>query len=264
MRVLSSNVNGRVEDALGRQLEKLIGRGPDIAALQEVTSGSYAAWCEGLMSNGYSIVSSVDLLALPYPDPAIERRHMNLIAARAPVALLPGLSFDEPEQARMAFPEKYVAARVIVNGVPIEVHNAHLVPGSTRGVGKVHMFEAIRRRIDQPTASARILCGDFNAPRRENDSSLTTWARRRDSAWDRAERSILEHPDLRVVYRSLRKGGGAFPGSHFTGDTPRRYDHIYASPELNPRTCSYLTPWLEAGLSDHAAVEVDFDPRRVS
>lgn len=65
MRVLSWNVNGRVRNALGRQLKKMVERSPDIAALQEVTRGSYAAWCEGLTSEGYSVVSSVDLLALP-------------------------------------------------------------------------------------------------------------------------------------------------------------------------------------------------------
>ena len=220
MRVLSWNVNGRVRRRARSPAGEADRAQPDIAALQEVTRGSYAAWCDGLTSEGYSIVSSVDLLALPYPDPAIERRHMNLIAARAPIALLPGLSFDDPDQARMAFPEKYVAARVMVDGFPIDVHNAHLVPGSTRGVRKVHMFEAIRRRIDQPTTSARILCGDFNTPRGEDDSSLTTWARKGDAAWDRAERLVLEHPELRDVHRSLRTGGEAFGVSHFTGKTP--------------------------------------------
>jgi hypothetical protein len=89
-------------------------------------------------------------------------------------------------------------------------------------------------------------------PRQEDDSSLTTWARRRDSAWDRAERSVLEHPALRDVYRALRKRGDAFPVSHFTGVTPRRNDHIYASPELHPTACEYLSSWLHSGLSDHA------------
>lgn len=257
MRVLSWNVNGRVKKALRSQLQKLRERSPDIVALQEVTRESYGPWCEGLTAKGYSVVSSFELLAVPYSDPTIERRYMNLIAARHPLALLSGLSFDEPDQARMAFPEKYLVARVIVDGVAIDVHNAHLVPGSSRGIVKVHMFEAIRRRIEQPTASARILCGDFNTPRREDDSSLTTWARRHDSAWDRAERSVLEHPELRDVYRALRKRGEAFPVSHFTGVTRRRYDHIYASPELHPTACEYLSSWLRSGLSDHAAVEAE-------
>jgi endonuclease/exonuclease/phosphatase family metal-dependent hydrolase len=257
MRVLSWNVTGRVKEALRSQLRKLLERSPDIVALQEVTGESYGAWCEGLTAKGYSVVSSVELLALPYPDPTIERRYMNLIAARHPLALLSGLSFDEPDQARMAFPEKYVVARVCVDGAAVDVHNAHLVPGSSRGVVKVHMFEAIGRRIEQPTACARILCGDFNTPRWEDDSSLTTWARRRGSAWDRAERSVLEHPELRDAYRALRKRGDALPVSHFTGVTPRRYDHIYVSPELHPTACEYLSSWLHSGLSDHAAVEAE-------
>jgi endonuclease/exonuclease/phosphatase family metal-dependent hydrolase len=257
MKLLSWNVNGRVQAALRSQLDKLLTRTADIVALQEVTPETYVAWCEGLMGEHYSVVSTADLLALPYPDPTIERRYMNLIAARHPLALLPGLSFDTPDQARIAFPEKYVVTRVTVDGIAIDVHNAHLVPGSTQGIIKVHMFEAIRRRLDEPTTSPRILCGDFNTPRSEDDTSVTKWARN-DPRWDRAERSVLEHPELRDVHRELRQAGEPFPASHFTGGTPRRYDHIYAPRDLLPTACEYLSGWLDSGLSDHAPVEAQF------
>jgi endonuclease/exonuclease/phosphatase family metal-dependent hydrolase len=38
----------------------------------------------------------------------------------------------------------------------------------------------------------------------------------------------------------------------------RRYDHVYASPELKSVQSRYLTDWLREGLSDHAAVEAEF------
>lgn len=69
---------------------------------------------------------------------------------------------------RFAFPEKYLAAKVIVDGVEIDVHNAHLPPGVSRGLIKVHAFEAIRRRIEADTHVPRVLCGDFNAPVEED------------------------------------------------------------------------------------------------
>jgi len=50
------------------------------------------------------------------------------------------------------------------------------------------------------------------------------------------------------------KSGSRSPALHFTMGTPRPYDHIYASSELEVRSCCYRTDWLEAGLSDHAAV----------
>src|SRR4051794_36947107 len=115
MKVLSCNVNGRVRAALDRQMTRVLERKPDIVALQEVTMGSYAGWCRGLTRAGYSVVSTVDLVALPYPSGPyvtppfpprrgrqIERKYFNLTAARHPVAMLSGLSFDDPDEAKYA------------------------------------------------------------------------------------------------------------------------------------------------------------------
>src|SRR3954451_16402833 len=106
MKILSCNVNGRVRAALDRQMDRLLARKPDIVALQEVTMGSYAGWCRGLTQSGYSVASSVDLVARPYPPGPyatppfppgrggqIERKYFNLAAARLPIAMLPGLTF---------------------------------------------------------------------------------------------------------------------------------------------------------------------------
>lgn len=259
MKILSWNVNGRAESALSRQLRALVGREADIVALQEVTAGSYAAWCAGLMQAGYAVVSTAGLLGAPYPNARIRRKYMNLTAARHLIVALPGLSFDDPERAQVAFPEKYLAARITVDGVQLDVHNAHLPPGSSRGVIKVEAFEAIRRRIDEATANPRILCGDFNTPASEDDASMTTWGPM-DPRWDAAERSVLEHPELRDVYRETRRMGESFAVSHFTGRTARRYDHIYASSDLKTVACRYLASWLDERLSDHAAVEAELVP----
>jgi hypothetical protein len=40
----------------------------------------------------------------------------------------------------------------------------------------------------------------------------------------------------------------------------RRYDHVFASPSLRPTDARYRDDWRVAGLSDHAAIVVTFDP----
>ena len=60
MKLLSCNVRGRIQPTLGRQLNAVLARKPDVLALQEVTSGTYAHWCRGLWDAGYSVVASMN------------------------------------------------------------------------------------------------------------------------------------------------------------------------------------------------------------
>ncbi len=291
MKLLSCNLSGRIQPTLGRQLVGVLAREPDILALQEVTSGTYAQWCRGLLDAGYSVLANVDLVGLPYPKPPyfsppfprkvpgrsigqvgqINRRYFNLSAARHPIAMLPGLSFEDREEMRFAFPEKYLAAKVIVDGVEIDVHNAHLPPGVSSGLIKVHAFEAIRRRVDADAQIARVLCGDFNAPVQEDaDGPIShsggPWSESEQERWKLAEKRIVDNPDMRDAYRDVHERGRPLPSSHFTGHvdggTGHRYDHIFTSPEIHTQSCCYLSEWLEGNevhgrLSDHAPVEAE-------
>lgn len=286
MKVVSWNVNGRVRQAQSRQLAAVLERDPDVVALQEVTLGNHEPWCEGLSAAGFSVLSTVDLIGLPYPPPEdgaypsppfpprfkdqIKRKNFNLLAARQPIAALPGLSFADPEEARFAFPEKYLVGRVSIKGRAVEVHNTHLPPGVSRGMVKVHHFETIRRRIDESSGKPRILCGDFNAPVSENAKGpvIQTWGgwpKGEDKKrWTEAETRLLSNPGMRDVYRVVHEGATEFPASHHTGpkQIPHRYDYIFASKELKPVCCHYMTDWLEGNderkrLSDHAAVEAE-------
>ena len=190
-----------------------------MVALQEMVRSELDTWTEGFLSRGYSFFSSVDLIAVPGPpherkSRRITRKNFNAIASRHPVALLPGLAFPDTREQERSFPEKYLAARVTVGDLLVDIHNAHLPPGSTRGLTKVEAFAAIRRRVDKPTSSARILCGDFNTPWSEDDEGFQTAAHRHSARirqrWDKAERSVLQHPQLRDVYRATRPSGTAF------------------------------------------------------
>ena len=53
MRLISWNVNGRVDDALRRQTAAVLERRPDVIALQELTLESYSQWCDALLSEGF-------------------------------------------------------------------------------------------------------------------------------------------------------------------------------------------------------------------
>ena len=49
MRVISWNVNGRVGKACAAQADAVLGRRPDVVALQELTMVSYLQWCAVLL-----------------------------------------------------------------------------------------------------------------------------------------------------------------------------------------------------------------------
>lgn len=269
MRVLSWNVAGR-KTQLAQQLRRVLDEGPDVVALQEVSTATYPLWRQGLVEAGYSVLATLDLVAVPYPSPPynfsvhvgrpITRTKFNATASRLPIAQLAGLSFPDEEEARFAFPEKYLAAEVFYQGTPIEIHNAHAPPGSSRGVVKPQAFRAMRRRVDQRHGVPQILCGDFNTPVSEDDDDVVTasvFHPRLANEWDTAERGILCHPRLADAYREVREPGAPFPVSHRTRTRDCRYDHIYITDAFSVTSCRYLLSCLEERLSDHAPVIAD-------
>jgi exonuclease III len=267
MRILSWKICGQLARLSQRQIDAVREHEPDVLALQEVSEGNYTAWFESLTHEGYSVVSARELTKLPYPEmsPPLRRRYFNLIASRRPLAPLQGLRFEDGGQAAVAFPEKYMAATIQLDGVPVEIHNADVPPSETLGLMKMHALQAIRRRVDQSAGRPLVLCGDFMTPRHETDDGLTTWAgthAKYDAEWDAAERSILEHPVLRDVYLDCHTPGGRFPVSKYTRGTGHRYDHIFASPDFETVSCTYMREWLTKKLSEHAPVEAELALKR--
>ena len=160
MRLISWNVNGRRGPALSRQLAAVRERGADVVALQEIRAESLGVWREGLKHAGLEhVLDSSGLLAVPSLSGREYRRiYFNVVASRWPLRRLPGL--------RLEFPERYLAVSVGRAGAEFELHVAHLPPGSTRGLVKVEMFEALHTRLATPCERPRVLCGDLNTPRR--------------------------------------------------------------------------------------------------
>jgi hypothetical protein len=139
---------------LSRQIHAVHERDPDVVALQELKEGSdlqelkvgtLDRWRTSLTEAGYSVLSTAELSSRPYPPPPYEsppfppnnvpttqlaREAFNLTASRGEIERLPGVSFEDEGEARFSFPEKYLATRVRLNGVEIDIHNAHVPHGA--------------------------------------------------------------------------------------------------------------------------------------
>jgi exonuclease III len=163
----------------------------------------------------------------------------------------------------------------------IEVHTAHVPPGSSNGWLKVDTFRGIYRRLACPSLIPRVLCGDFNSPQRESvDGKVITWGQHEVGGqsvyrgtfrggtgmdWDAAERSVLEglaEFDLIDAFRTLH-GYGVQEYSWYLKrkgvQVGRRFDHIFASRHFNVRACRYVHELRASGLSDHSPIEVDLE-----
>jgi len=151
----------------------------------------------------------------------------------------------------------------------VDVHVAH-VPNARNGWVKPQTCRAIHsglaRRADRP----RVLCGDFNTPRRETAAGeVITFARdrygrlrpERGEEWDEAELSILTGlgPYGFVdAFRSLhgyeqREISWAWPRFPRSG---YRLDHVRVAGR-EPSACGYLHELRTGGLSDHSAIVCD-------
>ena len=130
--------------------------------------------------------------------------------------------------------------------------------------------------------ATQILCGDFNVPQVETaDGLIVTWGERISGTgvvrmrrlrrgqpadrWDRAERGAMQgQPESILVdaYRNLH-GYGREDFSWFlkrkTLRVGRRFDHAFCSREITILRCEYLHDLREQRLSDHSALELDFD-----
>jgi exonuclease III len=258
MRVVSWNVNRRVGQGFDRQVEALSGCAPDLAALQELTTTTSAAWCEALTR-----------LGLPHHTVGFEQatealadrrrgRSTVLLASRWPLQTTSGIAAPWRERTASAVVEAPFG--------PVEVHTVYVPTVSTgpeigRPLLKVETFEAIYQRMAQPSAMPRLLCGDFNAPYAElEDGTVVPFGRRGRAAT--AELSVMQQlvqVGLVDVFRVLH-GYGVSAFSWRGRRNDYRIDHVFASRSLVPARCAYRYDVLEARLSDHAAVEIAFEP----
>ena len=268
LRLISWNIGGRVK-ANRKQTQAIKSRAPDVVALQEVRLNALKQFQRLLPELDLSHIVESAHLADQH-----DRVYGELIASRWPVQHIPGIS------ARTTFPERALSANIDSPWGDIEIHTVHVVPGSSCGWKKIEMFEEIYCRLSHSSEIPRILCGDFNSPQFETpDGRVVTWGQRAGQdgeilikdgreRWDAGERSVLEwlaDYDLSDVFRRLNGHNvEAFSwSSKYQGKVVnrRRFDHVFASDDLNPVECRYLEQVAKLGLSDHTPIEATFRPR---
>jgi endonuclease/exonuclease/phosphatase family metal-dependent hydrolase len=269
-RLLSWNIRAGRGDRLADQVRSIVDRQPDLVALQEVIHASAPVLHQQLAQVGYphaidSFAMAADTMALRGP-----RRYGLLIACRWPILALPA---DFP----IPWPERVLSARIDHPAGTLELHTTHVPPGSGNGWTKIETFLGIHQRLAVSSPVPRILCGDFNEPRGESpDGRYLSWgarpgplgrfARQDPERWDAAVVAVLAglaSHDMGDAYRSVNVHHGGSDWSWRSirrGQTTyRRYDHVLSSRSLSPSAARYLHGFVDGRLSDHAAVEVDYD-----
>lgn len=269
LRLISWNVAGRVK-LQAAQLEVLRVREPSIVALQEVTKQTLPFWLHRLPDLGLPHLA--DSLSSA-PDPLVltrARRYGQLIASHWPLRMI-------AKQFTIPWPETALSRMVVTPSQEFEIHNVHIPPGASHGWLKIETLEAIYDALATHSQEPRVLCGDFNTPQEETlEGRIVTWAERRNKKgelflrrgrgerWDQAERGILDglrNFELVDAFRDLN-GYQVQPYSWYARcrgqRVGRRFDHVFASTALSALRCVYMEEVIDAGLSDHAAVEVDF------
>jgi endonuclease/exonuclease/phosphatase family metal-dependent hydrolase len=121
------NVAGRV-GKLDAQLAAVIDAGPDLVALQEVTTTTAELWRAGL--SDYGLINEVFSFDLPEStDETKDPRRLGLlIASRWPLQALSPSRFGVP------WPERVSSARIGCPAGPIEVISTHVPPGVSNGL----------------------------------------------------------------------------------------------------------------------------------
>ena len=277
MKLISWNIAHRT-GCCEAQVQAIVGRTPDVIALQEVTRDSARQLVPLLKARCFPFVDQTCSRKVSRNEPAA-RCLGEMIASRWPIARMPN------EECGMPWPERLLSVIVQAPFGDVELHTAYIPPGCSHEWLKVETLEGIFKRLARVSERPRILCGDFNTPQEEHvDGRIVTWAEcvapsgdvvldkslGTPERWDKAERDVLQGlraHDLPDVFRSLR-GYETQEFSWFVTRknpaTGRRFDHVFASPRLNPTSCEYVHAFRESNLSDHSAIEVCFQPGQTS
>lgn len=269
MRLISWNISWQSAATSADRISALAERKPDLVALQEVRDANGPAFDEQLRR--------LDLI-VPSEKLKWKGGHGLLLASKWPIERLKGTTFTIPTDEAGLFRKpaqsgpvdiRMLSALVRHPTKPFEVHVVHIPPGSGAGWRKIDAFRAVRKRLARASDVPRILCGDFNEPRSETATDLTSWAKHNKHAksdpkkWAAAVESVLRGLadfDLVDVFRKLHPTRvEKLRSVRIKGVERRRYDHVLASESLGAKRAAYLD--VDEKLSDHKPAFVEFEMR---
>jgi exonuclease III len=281
MRLISWNVARAGQERISFQVDALAARAPDVVALQEVRINRVAEYRSALQRAGFAHV--MDGFGGAGTDCGGKRASGVLIASKWPCT-----RYTQAQTAiGVPWPERLLSVVITAAWGMIEVHTVYVPVGyGGRDLAvRIETLERLYAGLACVTERHRILCGDFNLPQHETAAGdVITFGQTRhkngtfaitNAAMHAGEQKVLTGLapfDLTDVYRTLHGyGRQEFSWYHPVSQNGFRLDHVLASRSLRAQECRYLetfrTPHPEkypglgfTKLSDHAAMEVIFDP----
>jgi exonuclease III len=161
-RLLNWNVRNSAPTLIERQVAYLQGIDADTLILTEVNCNHLAAWSNRLLAAGYESVVPVEFE---------ETARGVLLASRVGIEPLPTL-FKHP------LCQCSLSAIIQIGSKPVELHGVY-----ARADGGWPIEKRYKKDIHRAVAKGigdrigpQIVAGDFNAPRKEVDGKLVTWA----------------------------------------------------------------------------------------
>lgn len=290
MNIITWNVNNRVK-IVAQQVQALGQREPDVVALQDVNYNAVSAYIKAFGCIGLAYV----LHTLERQPQAVPTG--VLLASRFPLSLLSdlpesvlwsqGCYTPDHEKLQQHWTRRTLFALLESPWAAIELANAYITPANhfeQDGNGrrrlypylKLDLLAGVYHTLAIAAQRPRLLCGDFNAPQHERENGeIITWGfikRNGDYILKYPRQHELERGvlyglsayDLHDVYRRLHgydgqtqeEGWSWCYRDHFR----YRFDHLFASNALCPVQAQYLHSFRELRLSDHAPLEVLFEP----
>lgn len=281
MRLVSWNVGRAGQARIPYQVAALAAREPDIAALQEVRINRVAEYRSALHRAGFPYVTDgFDGGAGPFTG---RRAAGVLVASRWECAPMP----EAHAACDLPWPERLLSLAIDAPCGPIAFHTVYVPVGFPNRDydARIRTLDGLANGLARETGMHRILCGDFNLPLHElADGEVITFGQIRrkngvfaitNAAMHASERAVLlglADFDLIDVYRTLHGyARQEFSWYHPVSNNGFRLDHVLASRSLRPCACRYLDDFRTVAperftghtftkLSDHAAMEVDFEP----
>jgi len=289
MKLISWNVRNCGKNGVAALVDALSTRKPQVVALQDINRTSVAHFEAAFSRIGLShVVHTLHDDSEIHPTGVLVAscfRIDRLLSASYAILWPTGPSSPHREKIAKHWSRRTLFVTVNSHQGAVQLYNVYVTPGVHKEYVedkkveypwlKIDLLSGSYQTLCMNTDTLRILCGDFNTPQEEYcDGKIITWGYWKEKSGEYtlddpqlhdAEIRILQGLaayDMSDVYRSLH-GYANTSSKEIWNWKNRRYDHIFASKALSPQTVEYLQAFRIDRLSDHAPIEVIFEPDKI-